>query len=446
MLFRCCTSRLGKARSHPLSGSDPLSWRNEGDVSIDRSPEVLDLAIQLLDPLCFSHAALDRDADSGPDRDGWLSEGPAPRVVATERAFAALDLLGRITTLQEDWSRIKPLLLEQMGSSVWQLRAQAARVFASSIAPCNSMDAIESLIDDVSVHRSQNKIHGQFLCVREILRKSWQTIETNPTACLEHFTVVSSTLSSIEERYYMSPVVRSLFEEIQNDVLESEIAMSHAANWPSELAILDLRAAGDGNAIDKVRSNDPPYPICQSIALQDVYNMFNGQRSPTSSEYRMVTFRQCFDILARDDADSAVFLIRRLSSQSSWNLSIRQALNELLVDIIANDYPDDFKVEAMGGLVTLMEHKHFSHDRCSEVAKISQFLLSDIQYDSRELFVAKLRLQANLLAITHKETPPIVCMGQRSMLCRWTSMLQEAAADDNVSITVSSRPSAQPGL
>ncbi len=435
MLFRACTSRLGKARSSPLAGHDTVSWRNEGNVSIDRSPEVLELAIQLLDPLCFSQASSEHDAISASEEVHSSWEGEKPPTVATERVFAALDLLGRLALSEEDWSRIKPLLVEQMSSSVWQIRAQAARVVASGIAPWNSTTAIKSLINGTLPHSSQNKIHGHLLCIGEILRKSWHTHGMVLQTWDKHSAAVSSIISTITERYHMSPVVRSLFIDVQNDVLEREFVLHHPEEGSPGLPLLVHGIVGDDNRpVDTSRENDTLYPIGQSIALQDVYRIMGHQFSQVPSQDLPIKLRRRFDDLAKEDQDSAAHLVQQLSSPVPRHPIVRHGLDKLFLHIFANHYPDDIKVEAITGLVSSVERGQFSHDLSTDFAETSQLLLSDVRHDSRELFIAKLRLKANLLVISSEESPVSDCRGKGCMVCEWTSVLQEAAGDEIVSM------------
>lgn len=231
MLFRACTSRLGKARVNPLVDLDLQSWTNEGDISIDRSPEVLALAIELLDPSCFSQASSESVTDPS-KRQNTLSGDPAAPSVATERIFAALDLLGRVVTDQEGWHRIEPFLLQQMGSTFWQVRQQAARIFASRVPPWKAPSAIMRLLRNMSNHSHQNALHGQLICIRQIIRYSRRTEGTSDNDSCKLLAEQLSVLEATMKQDNISPMVNSAFIDIRNDLFEQQMLVDHEGSVP----------------------------------------------------------------------------------------------------------------------------------------------------------------------------------------------------------------------
>lgn len=223
MLFRACTSRLGKARITSLL--DPQisqSWTNESEISIDRAPEVLQLAVGLLDPSCFTLGSREWTATFDYDPNHALYGDRRPQTVATERTFAALDLLGRLARLPEGGYGIDTLLLQQMDSKVWKVREQAARIFTTRVAPWNAMNAISQLVGHMSDHCSQNAIHGGLLCIRQILRKAWGAHGMALEVLQELVATEVSALSAIVEQDHVSPMVSAAFVDILNDIFEEQ--------------------------------------------------------------------------------------------------------------------------------------------------------------------------------------------------------------------------------
>lgn len=224
MLFRACTSRLGRARTSLLTGQDASqSWTSEAIVSNDKAVDVLNLAINLLDSGYFSQGCREISATlkSGHDPIAGVNETTTP--LATERIFAALDLIGRISPSVHGTDHIERLLWGKLSSKVWQVRERAARVLASRVSHWEIFDLLCRLVDGISVQQDQNMIHGRLLCVKHILRALWRSREE---PLLHHLGRAAATLEPLvaplmaEE---MSCVIRTTFLDIMNDAFEMDI-------------------------------------------------------------------------------------------------------------------------------------------------------------------------------------------------------------------------------
>jgi hypothetical protein len=224
MLFRACTNRLGRARTRHFTADNASHlWTSEATVSNDRAPDVLELAMSLLDPGCFSQGGdqipATLQSKSNTVIRNYATRGP----VAAERAFAALDLIGRISPSFQDADRIEPLVLESLSSTVWQVRERAARVLAFRVMPWDAFNLLARLVKEIAVSANQNIIHGRLLCIKHILRSLWRSRAELLCDDLGHAAAILKPLVARLLAGDMSSVVRTTFLDIVNDALEKEI-------------------------------------------------------------------------------------------------------------------------------------------------------------------------------------------------------------------------------
>ena len=224
MLFRACTRRLGRARISPLAVQDASQlWTSEVAVSNDRAPEVLGVAMNLLDSGWFSSIDNAIPVTLQSKHQPFAYNNEATNLVATERIFAALDMIGRISPSFHDADCIERLVLGKLSSRVWQVREQAARVLASRVSPWDAFNVLGRLVDGIATTKDRNMVHGRLLCVKQILRNMWRS-QTEPlrhhlerAAALLHPLVAPIMVNG------MPIVVRTTFLDITNDAFEVEI-------------------------------------------------------------------------------------------------------------------------------------------------------------------------------------------------------------------------------
>ena len=224
MLFRACTRRLGRARiSLPNVQDTSQLWTSEVTVSNDRAPDVLGVAMNLLDSEWFSSIDNEIPVTLQSNRQSFAYNNETTNPVATERIFAALDMIGRISPSFHDADYIERLVLEKLSSRVWQVREQAARVLASRVSPWDAFNVLGRLIDSMATTKDRNMVHGRLLCVKQILRNMWRS-QTEPlrhrlerAAALLHPLVAPIMVNE------MPIVVRTTFLDIINDAFEMEI-------------------------------------------------------------------------------------------------------------------------------------------------------------------------------------------------------------------------------
>jgi hypothetical protein len=224
MLFRACTNRLGRARTSLFTAHNASHlWTSETTVSNDRAPDVLELAMSLLDPGCFSQGVNQIQTTSQSNKNTVIRNYATRGPVAAERVFAALDLIGRISPSFQDAGRIEPLVLGSLGSTVWQVREQAARVLASRVIPWFVFSLLARLVKEIAASTTQNMIHGRLLCIKQILRSLWRSRAEPLCHDLGRAAAILKPLVARIMGDEMSSVVRTAFLDIVNDAFEMEI-------------------------------------------------------------------------------------------------------------------------------------------------------------------------------------------------------------------------------
>src|SRR2546423_13679568 len=224
MLFRACTSRLGRPRTGLFAGQGASQlWKSEVTVSNDRAPDVLKLAMNLLNPAWFPQGHSQTMELSPSERSPVPGHNTAGATVATERIFAALDLIGRLNLSFHDEGCVERVALEKLTSPVWQVRELAARILISRVSPWDAFDMLGRLVSGMFNQKDQNMIHGRLLCIREILRIVWHS-RAEPLP--EHVRLAAAILEPIVTQIMaddMSSIIRTTFLAIVDDVLEVEI-------------------------------------------------------------------------------------------------------------------------------------------------------------------------------------------------------------------------------
>jgi hypothetical protein len=179
--------------------------------------------MNLLDPGCFSQEPSNVSPSLQADYDLTAESNEAKSLVTTERIFAALDLIGRINPSFGETDHIEQVVLEKSSSNVWQVREQAARLYASRISPWDALDVLGRVVDGMSLQKDQNAIHGRLLCVKQILRLLRRSRAEPLSSDLEGAASILKLLITHIMVASTSAVVRTSFLDIMNDAFEMEI-------------------------------------------------------------------------------------------------------------------------------------------------------------------------------------------------------------------------------
>jgi hypothetical protein len=179
--------------------------------------------MNLLDSEWLSRIGNEIPVTLQPKHQPFADNNEATNPVATERIFAALDMIGRISPSFHDAGYIERLVLGKLSSQVWQVREQAARVLGSRVAPWDAFDVLGRLVDGVATTKDQNMVHGRLLCVKQILRNVWRSQTETLRHHLARAAALLHPLVAPIMANDMSIVVRTTFLDIMNDAFEMEI-------------------------------------------------------------------------------------------------------------------------------------------------------------------------------------------------------------------------------
>jgi hypothetical protein len=116
-------------------------------------------------------ASADEARSSSNDENGSLTNPE------TEKVFPALGILAEKipSTVDDDDALLRDLVLPHVKSTIWAVRDQSARVYASLLRSNEILSSINALLDSNVTALSQIHVHGKLLCVRYALLRIWHS-------------------------------------------------------------------------------------------------------------------------------------------------------------------------------------------------------------------------------------------------------------------------------
>jgi hypothetical protein len=95
----------------------------------------------------------------------------------TQKIFPALEIIvEKVPSLADnDDALLRGLVLRHVKSSIWLVRDQAARVYASLLQPTGILKSLELEVYADAEPLSQKHIHGKLLCIRYALLRAWNS-------------------------------------------------------------------------------------------------------------------------------------------------------------------------------------------------------------------------------------------------------------------------------
>lgn len=95
----------------------------------------------------------------------------------TEKVFPALAIIAEKvpSTSDNDDDLLRGLVIRHIKSTIWAVREQAARVYASLLRYGEMLSSINVLMDGDLAKLSQINLHGKMLCVRYTLLRAWHS-------------------------------------------------------------------------------------------------------------------------------------------------------------------------------------------------------------------------------------------------------------------------------
>lgn len=109
--------------------------------------------------------------------DGETTPGSTKSEDETQKIFPALEIIvEKVPSLADnDDALLRGLVLGHVKSSIWMVRDQAARVYASLLQPTEILKSLELEVYSDTDTPSQTHIHGKLLCTRYALLRAWHS-------------------------------------------------------------------------------------------------------------------------------------------------------------------------------------------------------------------------------------------------------------------------------
>ena len=283
------------------------------------------------------------------------------------QSFAALELLGRVGSYTDNQELVDSILLYEMGNRVWQLRDQAARIFASRLSADSAATAIHDLIVSMA-GCGQNGMHGRLLCLRYIC----QNLESENHTDRHSLTTLLKSLQLIAFDQQWAPSVRCLALSLSSEIgpateaIELACTTGTVANTPPRSGSVHVR---DPQRILHSLDSEEPRARDQSnyhvvpqatLSSQALTRMLRTVREATADE---------MDPQARMDAAEALLELTQYRQLSKFGpvytsqhiFDMCMALYDLL-----NDDDEDVRLTAANAASAMLDVDNFDTDlrRC----------------------------------------------------------------------------------
>ena len=151
MLLKSLLTRLtGGSSSNPRPGVG--GYRRASKLAYDKYPVLADLVVQLLkQDLQVIQLQTQHDVQSK----------------FVQVIFPAMEIIDRVGVPGSHYIVIKQLLLQQLGSPVWNLREKAAKTLVAMVEAQEILAGIART--SKKGHISQNGLHGHLLCLKYLI-------------------------------------------------------------------------------------------------------------------------------------------------------------------------------------------------------------------------------------------------------------------------------------
>lgn len=400
MLFRACASRIGTAADLNNLETCELALPNGSDAT-------LGIAFKLLDT-------------------GQRSEVESPELV-----FAGLDLIGRIAIPANLLTETREEILLHLSSPIWIIREHAARLYASQVPEAEALATAIHLLKSMTLN-NQNRSHAVLLCSRELLGKhASASLPFAKAKLLELDRAFHNHLPSI--RQYAAPPLHCAFLNIVNDYI---VFKTGRRSQPQACGLQNLRWYQKSRSLDRVE----PKTNLESLfatQLQSPLGLNSCLVVLAGGHDTSQTLHSIFRDVAARDLDAAAALLRALKDHIFDLNTLRLHIN-LYIKIIREKYDENIAAIAMFGLSWSLEHIQKSTEplttRQELVSLLDSFMV--LPYSAgRDLFNARIRGLASVLARTLCELPPFGCHDSSQPLRLWITMLSGAAKDETEVLT-----------
>lgn len=201
MLLRASINRLDPDTSLGESEAG-LKLRN----GLDEAKTPLQIAVDML----HGSSTKAKDTMKG---DSAISVDSA----STEAVFAGLDLLSRLYIRNPERDMVRKLVTSTLGSSLWHIRAQAARLLSNMIAAGDELIALHEVSLLLAAANSTNKQHGLLLVFMHLVRRLTQI--SDPNEYLSE--LLSLGIFEKDNLFYKEPVSAAIWLGVLQDLYQA---------------------------------------------------------------------------------------------------------------------------------------------------------------------------------------------------------------------------------
>ncbi|RAO64566.1 uncharacterized protein BHQ10_000578 [Talaromyces amestolkiae] len=372
----------------------------------------------------------------------------------TEKVFPALGIIAEKvpSTSNNDDDLLRGLVIHHIKSTIWAVREQAARVYASLLRYGDMLSSINALMDDDLAKLSQINLHGKMLCARYTLLRAWHS-----TYWRDNVDEVLATVRKVFAGFF--PFIRSPFGQgtlldILVDVLESNVSsgkevISKTTQFVSEFisdyslehGLAELVNSGPQSP-DRISAKRAESLLRRSLAWCLILNNTLSivvSAADTSPAGLMGPF---FDLSA-SDSDATCWILERIRLVFPSYEGQREFLSLYLLVLLQSFHEENVKARTALNLAEILEdalERGIEVEFSSKWARVSDHLSlqSEENIWSRELGENVLRLQGSLLTLKHMHAesadPTTETNGGLDSLDlrRWAVSLRSALSEETV--------------
>ncbi|EED19802.1 HEAT repeat protein [Talaromyces stipitatus ATCC 10500] len=372
----------------------------------------------------------------------------------TEKVFPALEIITEKvpSTTNDDDDLLRGLVLRHVKSTIWAVREQAARVYASLLRFNDMLSSINQLIDGDLAKLSQIHLHGQMLCARYTFLRVWHSKYWRGN--------VDDVLATVQKvfagfyPYIRSPFGQATLFDVLVDVIESNIGFgkevtSKTTRFVSE--IIDNYSLEHGLA-ELLNSGPQPPSRISAMRAESLLRRSLSWCLILNNKLSMVAFPEelsptglmgpFFD-LSSSDSDGACWILERIPIVFPGYEGQKEFLSLYLLVLLQSFHEEDVKAKVALNLAGILEdalERGIQVEFPSKWARVSDHLSIQEEENiwSRELTENVLRLQGSLLTLKYMDEENLSSTTETNggldslAVRRWAVNLRSALSEETV--------------
>ncbi|EEA27348.1 HEAT repeat protein [Talaromyces marneffei ATCC 18224] len=372
----------------------------------------------------------------------------------TEKVFPALGIIAEKvpSTSDDDDDLLRGLVIHHIKSTIWAVREQAARVYASLLRFNDMLSSINVLMNVDLAKLSQIHFHGKILCARYTLLRMWHS-----TLWCDNVDEILATVRKAFTGFF--PYIRSPFGQatlfdILVDVLESNIGSSKEVttkitqfvsefinSYSLEHGLAELVNSGPQSP-DRINAMRAESLLRRSLTWCVLLNNALSIAVSTEDTSPAGLMGPFFDLSA-SDTGAACWILERIRLVFPSYEGQKEFLGLYLLVLLQSFHEENIKAQTALNLAEILEdalEKGIEVEFASKWARVSDHLSiqSEENIWSRELTENVLRLQGSLLTLKYMHAENMVSTtethGELNSLDirRWAVSLRSALSEETV--------------